>query len=202
MGATDTTLFCVLTILALWLEMHFRLNPNALLLPYVFSFTDDTTVPAGGKESKEIASSAFTRIFNMEEFADGGIVPDGLGSHSIQKFVSTHARRLGCTRDDKDFCGRWKSRSCVSDVYDDTGLSYPDAKVAGMLCIDGPCLYLFHEELHGTNSAGDTNAVCVSLIAMMKTFILTNGVPNIRKRMSETAALHQKAVFVNYFLRC
>ena len=189
MGATDT-MFCVLTSLALWLEMHFRWNPNALLSPYVFSFTNDITVPAGGKKSKEIASNAFTRIFKMEEFVNGGVVPEGLGSHSIRKFASTHARRSGCTRDDKDLRGRWKSKSRVSDVYDDTELPYPDAKVAEMLCIGGPCYYLFPEELNGTNTAGDNEAAsAVPWIAMMKTFLLSNVVPNIRKRMSEAVAL-------------
>ena len=126
----------------------------------------------------------------MEEFVNGGVVPEGLGSHSIRKFSSTHARRSGCTRDDKDLRGRWKSKSRVSDVYDDTELPYPDAKNAEMLCIGGPCYYLFPEELNGTNTAGDNEAAsAVPLIAMMKTFLLSNVVPNIRKRMSEAVAL-------------
>ena len=190
MGATDT-MFCVLTSLALWLEMqHFRWNPNALLSPYVLSFTDDISVPAGGKKSKEIASNAFTRIFKMEEFADAGDVAIGLGSHSICKFASTHAHRSGCSRDNKDLRGRWTSKSRVSDVYDDTELPYPDAKVAEMLCIGGPCYYLFPEELNVTNMTEDNEvAAGVPMIAMMKTFILTNVVPNIRKRMSDAVAL-------------
>ena len=61
MGAMDTT-FCVLTSLAVWLEMHFRWNPNALLSPYVFPYSDDIVVPAGGKKLKEIASNGFTKI--------------------------------------------------------------------------------------------------------------------------------------------
>ncbi len=66
MGATDT-LFCVLiTSLALWLEMHFRWNSSSCFAVaiHVF-FTDDVMVPAEGKKSKEIASSAFSRIFKM-----------------------------------------------------------------------------------------------------------------------------------------
>jgi hypothetical protein len=103
----------------------------------MFSFTDDVMVPAGGKKSKEIASSAFSRIFKMEEFANAGIVPEGLGSHSVCTFASTHTRSLGCTRYNKELCVRLKSKSCVSDVYDHTELQYTDAKVAKMLCIGG-----------------------------------------------------------------
>ena len=74
----------------------------------------------------------------------------------------------------------------MSDVYDDTELPYPDAKVAEKLCIlGGPCFYMFAEELTGEDYA----AAGASTIAMMKTFILSNVVPNIRKRMSDAAAL-------------
>jgi hypothetical protein len=54
---------------------------------------------------------------------------------------------------------------------------------------DKACFYLFPEELHSTNTAGDTYTICVPLIAMMKTFTLTNVVPSIRKEMSEAVAL-------------
>jgi hypothetical protein len=54
---------------------------------------------------------------------------------------------------------------------------------------DKACFNLFPEEQHSTNTAGDTYTICVPLIAMMKTFILTNVVPSIRKQMSEALAL-------------
>ena len=191
LGCMDTV-FCVLTSLAVWLEMHFRWNPNALLSPYVFSLSDDIAVPAGGKKSKDIASKAFTLIFKMDEFTDGGNkMENGLGTHSTRKAAAARARRSGRSKDELDLRGRWKSRARVSSVYEDTELPYPDAKVCGMLCIGGPCLYLFPEEL--TNTATGENIAAgaggVSTIAMMKTFVLSNVVPNIRKRMSDTAAL-------------
>ena len=56
LGCMDT-LYCVLTGLALWLELQFRMNPkNALLSPYVFAFNDDTRIPEEGLKSKQIAS--------------------------------------------------------------------------------------------------------------------------------------------------
>jgi hypothetical protein len=63
------------------------------------------------------------------------------------------------SKDDKDIRGRWKGKGCVSDVYDDEELPYPDCKVAEKLCIGGPCFYLID------NSVVDSN--------IMMTFILT-----------------------------
>jgi len=120
--------------------------------------------------------------FNGSTTSNGGT--DSLGSHSIRKFAATHARKSGCSKDDRDIRGRWKSRARVSDVYEDTELPFPDAKVAEKLCIGGACYYLFSEEL--TNNAVDAG---ISTIAMMKTFILSNVVPKIRKKLPDSAAL-------------
>ena len=191
LGAMDTT-YCVLTCLSLWLELHARLNPNVLLSPYVFAFTNDNTVPGGGKKSKEIASTAFTKVFRMDEFAGGvvnGSIGGKLGSHSIRKFASTHVRRSGINKDDKDIRGRWKLAKRVSDVYDDVELPFPDAKVADKLCIGGPCYYLFPDELLATTAAVGDGTGDTSLTPVLKTFILSNVVPNIRKVLSEDASL-------------
>jgi hypothetical protein len=67
-AATDTA-YCVRTRLALWLEIHFRWNPNTLLSPYVLSFTDDKTVPAGGK--KAVKGDSHKRIH--ENFQNGRV---------------------------------------------------------------------------------------------------------------------------------
>jgi hypothetical protein len=73
----------------------------------------------------------------------------------------------------------------VLSTYEDTELPYPDAKVAEILCIGGSCFFT-------TNTAGDNVAAAggvVSTMAMMKTFILSNVVPKIQKRMSDAVAL-------------
>ncbi|KAI2495779.1 hypothetical protein MHU86_18754 [Fragilaria crotonensis] len=62
----------------------------------------------------------------------------------------------------------------VSDVYDDTELPYPDAKVGAVLCGGGPCIYK-------TNPAVDS--------AMMDSFVLSHVVPNARKRLPDSACL-------------
>jgi hypothetical protein len=184
LGSMDTA-FCVYASLSLWMEVNLRTNPNALLSPYLFSFCDDNSIPSGGQKSKETAHNMFNKIFKMEEFTGSGAAADNmLGSHSIRKFAATHARRSGCSKDDKDIRGRWKSKARVSDVYEDTELPFPDAKVAEKLCIGGACYYLFPEELTNNESEGRQ-----SMIGMLKTFILSNVVPNIRKRLSDAAAL-------------
>jgi hypothetical protein len=184
LGSMDTA-FCVFASLSLWMEINLRSNPNASLSPYLFGFCDDNSIPTGGQKSKETAHNIFSRIFKMEEFTAAG-KDNLLGSHSIRKFAATHARRSGCTKDDKDIRGRWKSKARVSDVYEDTELPFPDAKVAEKLCIGGACYYLFPDEL----ISNDEEVLGRSTtIAMLKTFILSNVVPNIRKRVSDMAAL-------------
>jgi hypothetical protein len=86
------------------------------------------------------------------------------GSHSIH----------GVTKDEKDIRGQWKGAGRVSDVYDDVELPYPDAKVAEKLCGGGPCFYMSDLGLNAT---------------MMNTFALSRVVPNIRKRLPESACL-------------
>ena len=77
-------------------------------------------------------------------------------------------------KDKKDIRGRFKTKGRVSDVYDDVELPYPDAKVTEKLCGGGACFYL-------PNPWFDA--------AMMNTFILSHGIPNVRKRLPESACL-------------
>ena len=79
-----------------------------------------------------------------------------------------------------------KSELRVSDAYDDVELPYPDAKVANKLCIGGPCFYLLaNEHANGESPPGDNDA---NLTMMIKTFLLTHVVPNVRRRMSESCS--------------
>jgi len=167
--------YCVMCSLALWLETNLRNNPAAMLSPYVFSFCDDVRIPSGGRKAKDIAQHIFgQKVFKQEEFiaAEGGM----LGSHSIRKYAATHARRCGVTKDEKDIRGRWKGKGRVSDVYDDVELPYPDAKVAEKLCIGGPCYYMWSDIDDSTSE-------------MMNAFVLTHVVPNIRRRLPDSATI-------------
>jgi hypothetical protein len=53
-----------------------------------------------------------TRVFIMEGFTGtDGARDETLGSHSIRKLAATHARCSGCSKDDKDIRGHWKSKA-------------------------------------------------------------------------------------------
>jgi hypothetical protein len=136
--------YCLHLALALWLEVYVETNPTALLTPYLFAFSEDTRVPQGGLKAKTMAQQVFnSAIFNRPEFYETG----NLGSHSVRKYASTHSRKCGASKDEKELRGHWKKGSQrVSDVYDDVELPYPDAKVAGLLCVGGPCKYIMRED--------------------------------------------------------
>jgi hypothetical protein len=68
--------------------------------------------------------------------------------------------------------GRWQNKARVSDVYDDIELPYPDAKVAGLQCIGGPCKYKIKE------NSGVTDA-----------FILEHVATNMKERVGNAAAV-------------
>jgi hypothetical protein len=168
-GAMDP-LYCVLLGLAVFLEVFIEAGGAALTTPYVFGFSEDETVPKGGLKAKETVQTILANeIYNREEF-DTAAGP--LGSHSIRKLASTHATKSGAPRDDKDVRGRWKRRKRVSDRYDDIELPFPDANVAGKLCIGGPCKYAIKE---GSGITDD--------------FLLTYVVPAIRTRFPAEVAL-------------
>ena len=162
-GAMDVS-FCVLVSLALWLEVYIATDPNALQTPYVFAFSEDNNVPAGGVKSKSTVQGIFTEeIFSRNEFnTEAG----PLGSHSFRKMASSEARKRGATKDEKDIRGRWKGQQRVSDVYDDVEMPFPDAKVAGLLCMGGPCKYEIKQ-----NSG------------ISEQFLLTHVVPNVARRL-------------------
>ena len=170
--ASMDPVFCVYISLALWLETNLRTNALAIASPYLFAFSCDVTMPGGGLKAKDTAQNIFgQKVLKLPEFQADGL----LGSHSIRKFASTHVRRCGISKDDKDLRGRWKGKSRVSDRYDDVELPYPDCKVAEKLCIGGACYYVID------SSVCDPN--------ILKTFILSKVVPHIRQRLPDSAAI-------------
>ena len=112
LGSMDTV-FCVYASLSLWMELNLWSNPNALLSPNLFNLlSDDNSIPAGGKKSKETAHNMFNKFFqNVRLYWCRAARDATLDSHSIRKFAATHARRSGCSKDDKDIQGCWKSKA-------------------------------------------------------------------------------------------
>jgi hypothetical protein len=190
MGSMDT-MYCVLVSMAVCLEMNMRANASAGNSPYVFLFSDDVAVPSGGLKAKSTAQTIFgQKVFKMEQFCNAADSGSLLGSHSIRKYAATHARKCGCNKDEKDIRGRWKSKGRVSDVYDDVE----------KLCIGGACFYLFPNKDVNVNG-GVVDATIRNNIEMLKTFLLIQVVPNIRRRVPESCALVLGKAFL-WFIYC
>jgi hypothetical protein len=98
-GAMDSN-YCALLALAITQEVAMDAAGERELSPYVFGYSDGITVPGGANKTKDKISTFFReKIFAHEGFLDGG----GLcGSHSMQKYASTFARRSGASKDEKD----------------------------------------------------------------------------------------------------
>ena len=77
----------------------------------------------------------FSDILNQESFQP--VLPGPIGIHSIRKLQATYARRNGCSKDDVDPRGQWKSNKRILDTNIDCVIPYSDAKVAATLSIGG-----------------------------------------------------------------
>ena len=73
--------------------------------------------------------------------------PGSLGSHSLCKFPATWATQTGASQDEVEIRGRWKGKngSRVSSRYINPHQAFIDAKVAGMLCVNGPVKYVLKD---------------------------------------------------------
>ena len=133
--------YCVLSLISTWLEHHFEMNPEAN--EYFFG-------AKGATDSKSIKASAAYYLRKlckndnfilelMEEIAGK------TGTHSVRKFACNKSRGTGCSKDDTDHRGRWKSGDRQQDTYTDTSIPFVDAKVAASLCTGGPIAYLVRD---------------------------------------------------------
>ena len=118
----------VCVILALTLHLEHSVFEQSVDSPYLFG------------TSKQRIRLLFERITQETNFlASESSAP--IGTHSICKLPATYARQNGCTKDDVDARGRWKSNKRIVDTYIDCLIPFPDAKVASTLCIGGPIKY-------------------------------------------------------------
>ena len=69
-----------------------------------------------------------------------------------------YARQNGCTKDDVEDRGRWKSNKRIIDTYIDCLISFPDTKIASTLCIGGQIKYL-----ESINMIADENLILQSV---------------------------------------
>lgn len=133
--------FCPLLNLGLMLEHMYPTEPNSdgIINCFALSSSPEASKRRAGKLLKEVFESD---EFKLRFGSDASVSLDlWLGSHSLRKSAATHARQNGCSRDEIDLRGRWKKKKRQVDVYIDTEVPYPDARVAGALCVGGPITY-------------------------------------------------------------
>ncbi len=140
-----------------------------------FCSCDNYQIKVRGKKAKSMIQLSLTKIFNKIKFQENGKMQNKCcWALTVYKNMR-RCQACSIHKDEKYIRGCWKGKGCVSDVYDNVDLPYPDAKVEAVLCgAGGPCTYV-------TNPAVDA--------AMMNSFILSRVVPNVRKRHPESACL-------------
>lgn len=137
LGSVMTT-YCVLVNMGIWIEGHHATTPGASASPYLFSFSGDHSVPAGGRKAKDLVTNKLSKIFKEDKYYKG---KGTFGSHSIRKYAVTYCRNTGVVKDDYEYRGRWRDSRRVTATYEHTSLPFIDAKGCFSLCQGGACNY-------------------------------------------------------------
>jgi hypothetical protein len=156
MGAMDNY-YCLFIALGLHLESFLAEHPNPT---YLFTDQEDTTKidPLTGKTKLMRASTRLKNQYRttlkstawskeeFQELSDGE--PSELGRHSKQKLPANFAANCGAHGEEVEIIGRWKGTlgGKIVNRYIDVKQLYQDAKVAGVLCLGGPCKYVYKDD--------------------------------------------------------
>lgn len=170
LGSMDP-LYCLILNFAIYLEETLARNPNQEYL-----FTDATTERAPKNLIQTYRKRLEKVVWKHEEFKSLATEDDkeGVGTHSYRKYPSNYARGCGCTPDEIEIRGRWKTQGqrVVFRYSIDVKQLTIDAKVAGVLCVGGPIKYKLKA---GVNLTDD--------------WLFDNVVPNIRRRYPNDSRL-------------
>jgi hypothetical protein len=148
--------YCLFIALGLHLESFLAEHPNPT---YLFTDQEDTTKidPLTGKTKLMRASTQLKNQYKttlkraawskdeFQELSDGE--PSELGTHSKRKLPANFAANCGAHGEEVEIRGRWKGTrgGKIVNRYIDVKQLYQDAKVAGILCLGGPCKYIFKD---------------------------------------------------------
>jgi len=138
LGAANPV-FCIILSLAIYLEERFsRFGLNSRFL-YTEAVDDEAPKKAVKSYSKTVREKVF---LNALFCAQSSLTQGSLGMHSLRKFPATWASMLGAAQHEIDTRGRWKKgQGRVSTRYINPEQPYQDARVCGLLCVDGPIKY-------------------------------------------------------------
>ena len=165
LGAMDPQ-FCLLLNFGVYLEDMLSRNPDQLYL-----FTDSTTDKAPKNLIQTYRKRLEKVVWKHREFIALETEDDeeGVGTHSYRKFPSNYSRGCGCSPDEIEIRGRWKTQGQrVVFRYIDVKQLTIDAKVAGVLCVGGPIKYRMKRGVSLTDD-----------------WLFEHVVPNIRRRFPE-----------------
>ena len=136
-------MFCVLLDLAIYLEVKFSRDGS---LHSKYLYTDEIDEKAPKRCLAAYSNAVKKQVFTVADFlALSRLTAGSLGVHSVRKFPATWIKMVGGLQDEIDVRGRWKRATGgrVSTRYINPEQQYIDAKVAAMLCMDGPVKYEF-----------------------------------------------------------
>jgi len=138
LGAANPV-FCIILSLAIYLEERF----SSYGTHSRFLYTEDVNDSAPKRAVKSYSRTVRETVFLNASFqALSSVTGGSLGMHSFRKFPATWASILGATQDEVDARGRWKrGQGRTSTRYINPSQPYADAKVCGLLCVDGPVMY-------------------------------------------------------------
>ena len=130
--------YCVVSLFATWLEFHFEVDPqdNEFFFGARGASDPDTIKSSAAYYLQKLCKNDHFLVELMDE------IQGQTGTHSVRKFAMNKVRGNGCTKDDGDHRGRWKSADRQQDTYSDTTIPFVDAKAAAALCSGGPVAYL------------------------------------------------------------
>jgi hypothetical protein len=186
MGAMDDY-YCMFIALSLHLESFLALYPDS---SYLFTEQEDfwKQTPKGLKKMKasdrlknhyrSVLSKAAWKKPDFLDLSDG--TSCDVGTHSKRKLPSTYAVNCGASWEEVEIRGRWKGSrgGKIVNRYIDVKQLFHDAKVAGILCVGGPCKYDVKEGLEVPNE-----------------WLFEHVVPNIRRRFgTQISAVLAKAL--------
>jgi hypothetical protein len=126
--------------MTVWLELHFKLNPEENKFFFgAKGATDPTNIK--GSAGYYLGQVLKNNPIILELIKE---VKGNTGTHSVRKFAMNIACGNGCTKDDCNHGGRWKGSDYQQDTYSDTTIPFVDAKAATALCRGGAIAYLPH----------------------------------------------------------
>jgi hypothetical protein len=149
--------YCVLLHLSIHIESWIEQGKATARFEKAYLFTANPDEKTGPKGSNKRYRDTLAKVYKSAPFRAVSRLFDKegpLGSHSLRKFASTFARRLGKRTDDVNYRGQWTGEDgvknkVVNGSYISVEQPFIDADVAAAPCHSSPCSYRPHKDATG-----------------------------------------------------